>query len=62
MNYTEKRRKHLYVGVVKDVIKGMQTAFVDIGTEKIVYTFKRPITKVDETKEKLDEIMIQKVM
>ena len=32
----EDRRKegNIYIGIVKDVISGMQSAFVDIGTEK----------------------------
>lgn len=25
---------NIYIGIVKDIIKGMQSAFVDIGTEK----------------------------
>lgn len=25
---------NIYIGVVKDIIEGMQSAFVDIGTEK----------------------------
>ena len=29
-----KKEGNIYIGVVKDVIKGMQAAFVDIGTEK----------------------------
>ena len=29
-----KNEGNIYIGVVKDIVKGMQAAFVDIGTEK----------------------------
>ena len=33
-NETNRREGNIYIGIVKDIIKGMQAAFVDIGTEK----------------------------
>lgn len=33
-NKDERKEGNIYVGIVKDIIKGMQAAFVDIGTEK----------------------------
>ena len=33
-NETNRREGNIYIGIVKDIIKGMQSAFVDIGTEK----------------------------
>ena len=32
-NETNRREGNIYIGIVKDIIKGMQSAFVDIGTE-----------------------------
>lgn len=46
---------NIYIGVVKDIIKGMQSAFVDIGTEKNSFIhLKDAIEKIDETKESID--------
>lgn len=43
----------IYIGIVKDVIEGMQSAFVDIGTEKNSFIHVKDILpKIDETKEK----------
>ena len=45
-----------YIGIVKDIIKGMQAAFVDIGTEKNTFIhLKDVLPKIDETKEELDK-------
>ena len=33
-NDTLRREGNIYLGIVKDIIPGMQSAFVDIGTEK----------------------------
>jgi len=54
---------NLYVGIVKDLIKGMQAAFVDIGTEKNGFIhLKDLLPKVDETKEKVkNDISINEV-
>lgn len=46
---------NIYIGVVKDIVKGMQSAFVDIGTEKNSFIhLKDAIEKIDETKESID--------
>ena len=51
-----KKEGNIYIGIVKDIIKGMQAAFVDIGTEKNSFIhLKDLLPKVDETKEKIDE-------
>ena len=48
-----KKEGNIYIGTVKDIIKGMQAAFVDIGTEKNGFIHLKDILdKVDETKEK----------
>ena len=48
---TTRKEGNIYVGVVKDIIKGMQAAFVDIGTEKNSFIHLKDIlNKVDETK------------
>ena len=55
-NETNRKEGNIYVGVVKDVVKGMQSAFVDIGTEKNSFIhLKDLLPKIDETKEKYDE-------
>lgn len=47
---------NIYIGIVKDVIKGMQAAFVDIGTDKNGFIHLKDILpKIDQTKEKVDE-------
>ena len=33
-NKDERKEGNIYIGIVKDIVKGMQAAFVDIGTEK----------------------------
>ena len=51
-----RREGNIYIGIVKDVIKGMQAAFVDIGTEKNSFIhIKDILPKIDETKEKIDK-------
>lgn len=48
---TTRKEGNIYVGVVKDIIKGMQAAFVDIGTKKNSFIHLKDIlNKVDETK------------
>ena len=57
-NQNENIRKegNIYIGIVKDIIKGMQAAFVDIGSEKNSFIhLKDVMRKIDETKEKLDD-------
>ena len=55
---------NIYISIVKDIIKGMQAAFVDIGTEKNSFIHLKDILKkVDETKEEkenLDNLDISK--
>ena len=54
-NETTRREGNIYVGIVKDIIKGMQAAFVDIGTEKNSFIhLKDVLPKIDETKQKMD--------
>ena len=47
-----RKEGNIYIGVVKDIIKGMQAAFIDIGTEKNSFIHLKDILeKVDERKE-----------
>lgn len=51
-----RKEGNIYIGIIKDVIKGMQAAFVDIGTEKNGFIhLKDVLKKIDEKKEKIDE-------
>ena len=65
-NSNENNRKegNIYIGIVKDIIKGMQAAFVDIGSDKNSFIhLKDVMKKIDETKEKLDNnIDITKIL
>lgn len=52
---TNRKEGNIYIGIVKDIIKGMQSAFVDIGTEKNSFIHLKDILpKIDETKETVD--------
>lgn len=52
----KRREGNIYIGIVKDIIKGMQSAFVDIGTEKNSFIHLKDILpKIDETKESQNE-------
>lgn len=52
----ERKEGNIYIGIVKDIIKGMQSVFVDIGTEKNSFIHLKDILpKVDEKKQKYDE-------
>ena len=43
---------NIYIGIVRDIVKGMEAAFVDIGTEKNSFIHvKDTLPKIDETKE-----------
>lgn len=56
--YNSIRRKegNIYIGIVKDIVKGMQSAFVDIGTEKNSFIHLKDILpKVDESKEEINQ-------
>ncbi len=65
-NSQDNNRKegNIYIGIVKDIIKGMQAAFVDIGSDKNSFIhLKDVMRKIDETKEKLDNnIDITKIL
>ena len=51
----ERKEGNIYVGIVKDIVKGMQSAFVDIGTQKNSFMhLKDALPKIDETKIKYD--------
>ena len=42
---------NIYIGIVRDIVKGMEAAFVDIGTEKNSFIHVKDILpKIDETK------------
>ena len=50
------REGNIYIGIVRNIIKGMQSAFVDIGTEKNSFIhLKDVLPKVDEKKEKKED-------
>ena len=47
---------NIYIGITKDIIKGMQAAFVDIGTEKNSFIHLKDILeKVDESKQTVEQ-------
>ncbi len=47
---------NIYIGIVKDIVKGMQAAFIDIGKEKnSLIHLKDILEKKDEKKEKVKE-------
>ena len=54
----ERKEGNIYVGVVKDILEGMQSAFVDIGTNKNGFIHLKDILpKVDiAAKNEIDEI------
>ncbi len=46
---------NIYIGIVKDIVKGMASAFVDIGTEKNSFIHLSDLLpKIDETKQNKD--------
>ena len=50
-----RKEGNIYVGIVEDIIKGMQSAFVNIGTEKNSFIHLKDILdKIDESKEHKD--------
>ena len=52
----KRKEGNIYRGIVKDVVKGMQSAFVDIGTDKNSFIhLKDMLQKIDEKKDKYDE-------
>lgn len=53
---TKRKEGNIYIGIIKDIVKGMQSAFVDIGTEKNSFIhLKDMLPKIDEKKEKYDD-------
>lgn len=51
-----RREGNIYIGIVKDLVKGMQAAFVDVGAEKNGFIhLKDLLPKIDETKDKINE-------
>ena len=53
---SSRREGNIYIGIVRNIIKGMQAAFVDIGTEKNSFIHLKDILpKVDEIKEKPEQ-------
>ena len=60
---TARYEGNIYVGIIKDIIPGMQSAFVDIGTEKNSFMHvKDLVPKIDETKENIaDKLEIKKL-
>ena len=61
---SNKNEGNIYIGIVKNIIKGMGSAFVDIGTEKNSFIhLKDVLPKIDEIKQKLDEnVTIEKIL
>lgn len=61
---TDRKEGNIYVGTVKDIIPGMQSAFIDIGTEKNGFIHLKDILpKVDEKNKKLElNLDIKKVI
>ena len=54
-NDCKRKEGNIYIGIIKDIIKGMQSAFVDIGTEKNSFIHLKDILpQVDEKKETFD--------
>ena len=55
LNENNRKEGNIYIGIVKDILKGMQAAFVDIGSEKNSFIHLKDIMrKIDETKENID--------
>ena len=54
-NQDSRNEGNIYIGVVKDIVKGMQSAFIDIGTEKnSLIHLKDILPKIDQKKESKD--------
>ena len=53
---SNRREGNIYIGIVQNIIKGMQAAFVDIGTEKNSFIHLKDILpKIDEKKEQTEQ-------
>lgn len=61
---SNRREGNIYIGIVRNIIKGMQSAFIDIGTEKNGFIHLKDILpKIDEKKERVEqEIDIKNVV
>ena len=62
---TNRNEGNIYIGIVRNVVKGMESAFVDIGTEKnSLIHLKDVLPKVDESKEnqKSSNVKIEEVI
>lgn len=54
-NNSIRKEGNIYIGIIKDIVKGMQAAFLDIGTEKNSFIhLKDVLPKIDESKEKVN--------
>ena len=64
--YDKRFEGNIYIGIVKNIIKGMQVAFVDIGTDKNSFIhIKDVLPKIDQTKKnenKNENIKIEDVL
>ena len=59
----ERNEGNIYAGIVKDIIPGMQAAFINIGTEKNSFIHvKDVIPQVDEKVEKVVDVPINEVL
>ena len=62
-NIKARNEGNIYLGIVKDIVSGMQAAFVDIGTEKNSFIHvKDVIPQVDEKIEKRPNVKIRYVL
>lgn len=63
-NESNRNEGNIYIGIVKDIVEGMQAAFIDIGTERNGFIHLKDILpKIDETKEKQNaDVKIQDVL
>ena len=52
---SKRKEGNIYIGIARNIVKGMQSAFFDIGTERNSFIHLKDILKkVDETKEKMN--------
>ena len=59
----ERNEGNIYLGIVKDIIPGMQAAFIDIGTEKNSFIHVKDIVpQVDEKIEKRADVKIKDIV
>lgn len=63
-NKSNRKEGNIYVGIVRNIVEGMEAAFIDIGTGKNGFIHvKDVLPKVDETKEHVDEnVDISKIL